>query len=380
MASTATIMAGIPAKNAALFHAMRFSVGDPVALIRIDGNSTLILRDIEMERASKHARVEKVHCPADFEPKQGLSGDRETATAQAAAEFLSQNSVKVVTGDRSLPLIFSEMLRERGIEVKCDHDLGVSQRRSKSAEEVKWLQDIQTITEAAVRLACERIANADANADGILMHDGSPLTSERVRAEVDIFLMNQNCAPAPAIIAAGPQGADCHNLGDGPIKTGVPVIVDIFPENRATGYNGDCSRTVVHGQVPDEVQKMHAAVVAAKQAGIDLTKTGVTGEDVHKAVIATITEHGFKIGIPAESEPAEYCGMVHGTGHGVGLDVHESPLLDFKGPALVAGDVITIEPGLYSKAIGGIRIEDMVVVTDEGCRNLNKLPEELTWK
>lgn len=380
MASTATIMAGIPAKNAALFHAMRFSVGDPVALIRIDGNSTLILRDIEMERASKHARVEKVHCPADFEPKQGLSGDRETATAQAAAEFLSQNSVKVVTGDRSLPLIFSEMLRERGIEVKCDHDLGVSQRRSKSAEEVKWLQDIQTITEAAVRLACERIANADANADGILMHDGSPLTSERVRAEVDIFLMNQNCAPAPAIIAAGPQGADCHNLGDGPIKTGVPVIVDIFPENRATGYNGDCSRTVVHGQVPDEVQKMHAAVVAAKQAGIDLTKTGVTGEDVHKAVIATITEHGFKIGIPAESEPAEYCGMVHGTGHGVGLDVHESPLLDFKGPALVAGDVITIEPGLYSKAIGGIRIEDMVVVTDEGCRNLNKLPEDLTWK
>lgn len=380
MASKATIMAGIPAKNAALFHAMKFSVGDPVALIQIDGSSTLILRDIEMERASKHARVNSVHCPADFEPENGLSGDRETATAQAAAEFLSRNSVKSVSGDRSLPLIFTAMLKERGIDVQCDFEMGVTQRRSKSSEEIQWLQDIQTITEAAVRLGCERIANADVNADGILMHDGSPLTSERVRAEVDIFLMNQNCTPAPAIIAAGPQGADCHNLGDGPIRTGVPVIVDIFPENRATGYNGDCTRTVVHGEVSDELQKMHAAVAAAKQAGIEATKTGVTGEDVHKAVIAMIQQHGYQVGIPAESEPAEYCGMVHGTGHGVGLEVHESPLLDFKGPALVAGDAITIEPGLYSKAIGGIRLEDMVVVTDNGCDNLNKLPEGLTWK
>jgi Xaa-Pro aminopeptidase len=125
---------------------------------------------------------------------------------------------------------------------------------------------------------------------------------------------------------------------------------------------------------------MHAAVFAAKQAGEATVKPGVTGEDVHKAVIATIQEHGFDVGIPDDAMSDEYCAMVHGTGHGIGLDVHEPPLLDFKGPELVVGDALTIEPGVYSKAIGGIRIEDMVIVTSDGCDNLNQLPQGLTWE
>ena len=216
--------------------------------------------------------------------------------------------------------------------------------------------------------------------DGVLMFDGHELTSQSVRAEVDIWLMKQGFANVTSIIACGPEGADCHNVGSGALRTGCPVIVDIFPENRATGYNGDCTRTVVHGEISDQLAKMHAAVKAAKAAGEAATKVGVTGEDVHKAVIGTIEQHGFKIGVPDDSMPDEYCAMVHGTGHGIGLDVHEPPLLDFKGPELIRGDVLTIEPGLYSKAIGGIRIEDMVVVEDDGCRSLNQLPEGLDWK
>lgn len=380
MESKATIMAGIPAKNAALFHAIRFSVGDPVALIRVNGDATLILRDIEMDRAKQHARVNHVHCPADFEPEQGLSGDRETATAQAAAEFLKRNSITAVAADRTLPLIFADMIRRAGIDVSCDLELGVTSRRSKSEEEIQWLRDAQKLTEGAMRFACERIANADVSANGILMHDGAELTSERVQAEIDVYLINHNCAPTPAIVAGGPQGADCHHHGSGVLRTGTPIIVDVFPEHRASGYNGDCTRTVVHGEIPPELTKMHAAVKEAKQAGIAATRAGVTGEAVHKATIGKIEEHGYKIGIPAATEPDEYCGMVHGTGHGIGLDVHEPPLLDFKGPALVNGDAITIEPGLYSKAIGGIRLEDIVVVREDGCDNLNELPEGLSWK
>ena len=378
--STAMVMAGIPAKNAALFHRLRFSVGDPISLVEIEGKSMLLLRDIEMERAKSHARVDHVGCPADFKPESGLSGDRETATAQATAEYLVRNNIESVVADRTLPLIFAELIRDRGITVECDLNLGVSGRRAKDEQEIAWLRQAQNVTEGAIRLACERIAGADANSDGALMHDGELLTSERVRSEIDIWLLQRGFASVPSIIACGPDGADCHNLGSGPIYTGQPVIVDIFPEDRSTGYNGDCTRTIVHGEVSHQLQKMHAAVVDAKQAGQNATRTGVTGESVHKAVLAKIEEHGFKVGIPAESEPAEYCGMVHGTGHGIGLDVHEPPLLDFKGPELVRGDVLTIEPGLYSKAIGGIRIEDMVVVTDDGCENLNQLPEGLTWK
>lgn len=372
-------MGGIPATNSALYHAIRFNVGDPVALMNFNGASTLILRDIEMHRAEQHARADHVACPANYEPESGLSGDRETATAQAAAEFLHRNGVQSVTADRTLPLIYAELIRQRGIEVVCDQDMGVAQRRAKDTTEVQWLREAQSVTEDAIRMACEMIGRATAAADGILQVGGTTLTSERVRSEIDIYLMKLGYVTVPSIVACGPDGADCHNLGTGPLRTGQPIIVDIFPCNRATGYNGDCTRTVVHGEISDELKKMHAAVVNAKQAGENATKAGVTGEDVHQAVIARIVAHGYKTGIPADSEPDEYCAMVHGTGHGIGLDVHEAPLLDFKGPQLVVGDALTIEPGLYCKAIGGIRVEDMVIVTENGIEKMNKLPEELQW-
>ena len=195
-----------------------------------------------MHRAKQKARANHIACPADFEPEAGLSGDRETATAQAAAEFLHRQGVKSVTADRTLPLIFAELIRERGIEVHCDYDLGVTQRRAKDDSEVQWLREAQTATEEAIRFACEMIAGATAASDGILRLDGMELTSEHVRSEVDILLMKKGYATIPSIIACGPDGADCHHLGSGPIRTEQPVIVDIFPCNRATGYNGDCTR------------------------------------------------------------------------------------------------------------------------------------------
>jgi Xaa-Pro aminopeptidase len=157
------------------------------------------------------------------------------------------------------------------------------------------------------------------------------------------------------------------------------VIVDIFPRNSTTRYYGDCTRTVVHGQVPEEVTRMHAAVVAAKAAAIRACRAGVTGEAVHEATCRAITEHGYSLGLPADGAPDTYCALTHGTGHGVGLDVHEPPLLDKGGPPLVVGDAVTVEPGLYCKAIGGVRAEDLVVVTADGCENLNALPEGLVW-
>lgn len=377
--ASATIMAGIPAVNSSLFHAIRFKVGDPTALISIDGHRTLILRDIEMHRARQQARADAVACPADFEPEHGLSGDRETATAQAAAEFLRRHNVKTVVADRTLPLIFADIIGQQNISVHCDQDLGVTTRRSKDEQEIEALAQAQSVTEQAIRLACEMIASSDVGSDGALVSGGHPMTSERVRSEIDIFLLKQGYDSEPSIVAGGADGSDCHNLGTGPLFTGQPVIIDIFPRNRDTGYNGDCTRTVVHGEISEPLQKMHAAVVDAKHAGQQTARVGITGEAVHKAVIERIEAHGFAVGLPDESDPESYCAMVHGTGHGIGLDVHEPPLIDFKGPELVQGDAITIEPGLYCRSIGGIRIEDMVIVENEGCRSLNQLPESLNW-
>ncbi|HIF00140.1 MAG TPA: M24 family metallopeptidase, partial [Fuerstia sp.] len=154
---------------------------------------------------------------------------------------------------------------------------------------------------------------------------------------------------------------------------------DIFPRSRSTLYWGDCTRTVVHGDIPDEIRKMNETVRQAKAAGVNAVAPGVTGEQVHRATIQVIQDQGFSVGLPDDQAPDSYCAMTHGTGHGVGFDVHEPPLLDMKGPKLLVGDVLTIEPGLYRRDMGGVRVEDMVVVTKDGCINLNTLSEELTW-
>ncbi len=376
----ATILAGIPATNNSFYHRLRFQVGDPAALLTIDNHSTLILRDIEMERARRSGCADAIACPADFAPRDGLSGDRETATAQAAAEFLRRAGVQEVRADRTLPLLFAHFIQQAGIQVACDPEMGIVERRSKDEQEISWLREVQGVTEEAMRMACEMVAHAQAQADGTLRVEGGPLTSERLRTAIDIFLLERGYSNPTSIIASGVVGADCHDTGSGPLRTAEPVIIDIFPRNRTTLYWGDCTRTVVHGDIPPAVSAMHAAVVAAKAAATKATRSGVTGEDVHAATTAAMRDAGYAMGLPTQDASVDYCAMTHGTGHGIGLDVHEPPLLDKNGPELLSGDALTIEPGLYCRAIGGVRVEDMVIVTATGCECLNKLPEGLVWK
>jgi Xaa-Pro aminopeptidase len=378
------MMAGIPAHNMALYHRIRFLVGDPAVLLELPaagGTETLlILRDIEMNRARAHARADRVACPADYAPASGLSGDRETATAQAAAECLRRAGVAEVVADRSLPLIYGHALQAAGITVQCDLAMGVTTRRAKDAQEIEHLRESQRVTEQAMEMACGLIAHATADRQGVLCRDGSPLTAERVRAAIDVFLLERGYANPASIVAGGREGADCHNLGSGCLYTEQPVIVDIFPQNRQTLYYGDCTRTVVHGPISDTLRRMRDAVAGAKAAGIAAIRPGVAGQQVHEATTAIIRQHGYDVGLPTPEMPDTYCAMVHGTGHGVGLEVHEPPLLDMGGPPLVLGDAVTVEPGLYARNLGGLRLEDLVVVNEGGCENLNRLPEELTWK
>lgn len=376
-----TIRAGIPLHNSALFHVAQFAVGDPLVYLEIEKEGTIcIVRDVEFDRAIESVPADQIFVPTDFTPEGGLSADREVATAQSAAECLYRAGISSVIADRSLPLSFAHILREAGIEVVCDLDFGVAERRQKSADEIEKLRQAQSVTEAAIEMACRMIARSDADASGVLIHDGAPLNSERVHSAVNVFLMERGFSGPKYIVAGGSQGASCHHHGDGPLRTGQPVIVDIFPTNKETHYCGDCTRTVVHGDIPSEIVEMHTAVLAAKAAGCAAIRPRITGAEVHAATTKELTDRGYNTGFPPEGSPLSFCTMHHGTGHGIGLEVHEPPLLDATGIALLKGDALTVEPGLYRKDLGGVRVEDMVVVTDDGVENLNHLPEGLDWK
>ena len=380
--SLPTIRAGVPAMNKAVYHAIRFLAHDPAVYITVPIGDrvrrVLIVRDVELERARKLPTADRVYCPADFAPPEGLSGDREIATAQAAATCLTRHGVRRVLADRSFSLLFAEQLREAGVEVVLDPDLGQADRRRKDATEVAALRQAQLDTESAIAMACHTIRHAEARSDGVLLHDGQPLTSERVMTMIDLHLIKLGYSNDGSIVAGGPIGADCHHSGAGELRTGQPVMVDIFPQSKATLYHGDCTRTVVHGEVSDTVRHMHATVLAAKNAAEAATRAGATGDSVHQATVTAMKAGGVHIGFePADAKP-DLLFLPHGTGHGLGLDLKEPPLLDFKGIELVVGDAVTIEPAVYCRAIGGVRLEDLYIVRDGGCENLNTLPQGLT--
>lgn len=374
---TARILAGYADKNASLFRRLGVPLGDPAAWIALDERKIGLVRDLEMDRVRQAGLCDEVTCPAQHAPPAGISGDRETATAEAAAQILRAARVEEIFADRSLPFIFAWHLQQAEIIVQYDPKLGVLDRRTKSDHEIELLAQSQTVTEEVMKFALQTIAACDTAGDGTLLHEGEPMTSDRVRSIVAVeFLRRGFTMGHGAIVATAPEVADCHHSGAGPLRTGVPVIVDLFPRNEATRYWGDCTRTVVHGTVTDEVAAMHAAVVEAKAASTAALRAGSTGEAVHQAGEDVLVRHGFPISRGALTDGPS---IQHGTGHGIGLDVHEPILLDHGGGEILQGEVFTIEPGLYGRLCGGVRIEDMLVVTDGEPKNLNKLPEGLTW-
>ena len=376
--SEASVFAGIAATNPSLYRRLRVALGDPAAWIELGDRRVSLVRDLEMDRVRSRSESDQVFCPADFEPTDGLNADRATATAQAVAEMLRRENVSVVRADRTFPLIFAWHLEQAGIEVRYDADLGVIDRRQKSDQEIEWLQEAQSVTEDVMQRTCGLIANADVNRDGTLVSEGAPLTSERVRAfAANQFLERDYAMSHGAIVATAPEVADCHHSGCGPLRTCVPVIVDLFPMNNQTRYWGDCTRTVVNGEATDTVKSMHAAVIAAKAAATKKLTLGQTADAVHKATEESLIGSGYEI---SRGTLTDHPSIQHGTGHGIGLEVHEPILLDHGGGALLDKEVFTIEPGLYGRNDGGVRVEDMLVVRDGSAQNLNRLHEGLDWR
>lgn len=297
--------------------------------------------------------------------------------ARLAAKLLRERGVDAGRVSPRLPAGYLEELRATGLDIELDRDLFVLERRRKSPEEARFIQESQRAAEAAVVEVVSQLAQADVR-DGILWLDESPLTTERLYARASLLLGEKGFTCPDMIIAGSPECAMPHFRGEGPIRAGAPVIIDIFPSGRASHYHGDLTRTVVVGEVPDGIRRMHAAVLQALDAGIESIHPGASGRDVHNSVCQVLVDRGYGTTTKGFEGPEGVAKMIHSTGHGVGLDVHEEPSLRVSAEnALLERDVVTVEPGLYRLGLGGVRIEDTGMVAKDGFKNFTTLTRSL---
>lgn len=362
------LLVGESTTNQNLFYTTRFLAGDPFLYVEGGGASTVVVPAMEVGRARQDSSVEDVRAFNDlgYVELYRQYGDSRRALAEVAVRLLRELGVRAVRVEPTLPLLFADTLRAEQIELVIDARMIVEQRRCKSREEIAAIEAAQGKTERALARAIALIEGSEEHA-GCLRFNGVPLTSERVRAEIETDLLRENLvSEVEPTVAGGPAAADPHARGHGALRWGEAVVMDIFPRSRSSRYCADITRTVVKGEPSDTVRAMYEAVMLAHGTALSLVRPGANGADIHRAVLDVFREAGY------DGRP-ERPSMPHGTGHGLGLDLHEAPRLGEIDVELMEGEVITVEPGLYHPEIGGVRVEDTIVVTGDGYRNLTSM-------
>jgi Xaa-Pro aminopeptidase len=285
--------------------------------------------------------------------------------------------VEVATVPRTFPLATADHLRANGITLEPDHYFFSARRRVKNESELEGIRRAQKAAEAGMGAAKEILGRAE-QSNGSLTVDGKPLTAELVKAEIRRVFTDHGVASDDFIVSHGAQTAIGHELGSGPIAPDEPVVIDLWPKDPESGCYADMTRTYVVGTPSEELVEYHRLVKEALDRSLEATKPGVPGVDVYNLVCELFEEAGQKTTLSKQPGEVLNSGFFHGLGHGVGLEVHEAPTLGRGGSGgLLAGDVVTLEPGLYRAGYGGCRLEDLVVVTDDGAENITDFPYDL---
>jgi len=350
------------------------AVPDPFVTLYADGKTAVLVSGMEVSRVETEGRADAVRRWRDYDYRERVAEHgRPVARNLAVADFCEEFGVEAVGVPERFPVWTADGLRERGVAVDPDPEGLVADLRAvKTAAEVECVREAQRANEAAMSAAESLLADADVR-DGVLHHGGEVLTSERVKATIEETLLHRGCGLDDTIVACGADGAEPHNRGSGPLRAGEPVVVDVFPRDKDTHYHADMTRTFVRGEPSDEATAFYEATARAQDAALDAIEAGVTGEAVHDAVCDVYEDAGYPT---LRADEDANTGFIHTTGHGVGLEVHESPRLGPGGEELEVGNVVTVEPGLYDPDVGGVRIEDLVVVTEDGYENLTDYPRE----
>ena len=361
-----------------LRHEIPLGVPDPFLYAEVGGIRHIAIGSMEIARLAEVGTYE-------LHPTEEFGSDELTAAGVPGPEIRRQIAVRAVKAlgvtsavvPETFPLWLADRLRGEGVELTVDGEFFDERRRVKTAAELAGIRRAQRAAEAGMDAARDLLRRASGSGDGLVV-DGSPLTVERVKsAMAQVFAANGTSADE-FIVAPGPQGAVGHDMGSGPIRAGVPVVIDVWPRDVETACFADMTRTFVVGDVPGDVARWHALCKQALDQAIAAIRDGADGRGVYDVTCEIFEAAGEPTQRTKERGATLADGFFHGLGHGVGLEVHEQPGMGLASKnALRAGDVVTVEPGLYRSGFGGVRLEDLVLVTAAGAENLTQYPYDL---
>lgn len=362
-----------PDMRAVIGHA----VADPFLYIEHGGQRHVVVRSLELERMQQ---VPGVHAHPDEEfgldELRGLGLPPAEVARAIAVAACSSLGVTGAAVPPSFPLGMADALRAAGIELVVDDEGFAMRRRAKSPAQVAGIRRAQAAAEAAVRDIAARLRGAEVSG-GAVLAGGAPVTCEELqRIALDAFARHGASADE-LIVAHGAQTCIGHHRGSGAILAGEPITVDLWPRDDATGCYTDMTRTFVVGEIDDELRSYHACAREALARAVDAIAPGVHASEVHRIACAPFEAAGYPTQLTKEPGTVLLDGFFHSLGHGVGLEVHEPPHLAQGDEVLVEGDVLAVEPGCYRQGFGGVRLEDCVLVTADGCEVLTDFPYEL---
>ncbi len=361
----ATLIIAASESDANLYYATRFIAPDPFIFLEIKGERLLIMSDLEVDRARAEASVDRILSYSEIERRLRDHGHPDPKAIDVVDGVLKDNGINQLLVPGNFPLKHAQRLQQLGYHLEAGQEPFYEHRAVKTEEEVRHIEAAQRATEEAVAAAHDTLRTALIR-NGVLWLDGEPLTSERIKKLINVRLMEQDCVAQHTIVAGGDQACDPHNEGSGPLPANRSIIFDVFPRSSRSRYFADMSRTVVRGTASPELKRLYQTVKDAQEEAVTRIHDGADGAKIHQGICDRFDAAGYHTGLVN----GRMQGYFHGTGHGVGLDIHEAPRISKTGSILQEGHVVTVEPGLYYPGLGAVRIEDMVLVTRDGCRNL----------
>jgi Xaa-Pro aminopeptidase len=361
-----------------LRHEVPLVIPDPFLYLERGARRVVAIHALEIPRVREQAPELEVVPTAELGEdelyaagKQGPEIDLELVLRACRKLEIEQATVPA-----AFPLEKADFLRANGIQLAVDRDFFDNRRRSKNETELRGIRNAQKACEAALDEARSLLRRARGDGTGLEV-DGEPLTSELLKRTIETVFLRFDVEGGDMIVSHGPQSAVGHDMGSGQLRSNEPIVFDLFPKDKATGCYADMTRTYVVGNPPDEVEQWHKLVKEALDRSTAEVKPGVNGRVLFELVCGIFQDAGYKTQLNKQAGEVLEDGFFHGLGHGVGLEVHELPSMGRTGHDLVPGDVITIEPGLYRSGFGGLRLEDLVLVTPDGYEVLTDYPYDL---